>query len=77
MGKKTTEAPAVQGITARSMKRKEKVVLVPSTTTITKTPKGGYMAKGQCDQGTSCCALMSEANALDAIKKGYAKKGWD
>lgn len=76
MAKKVTEEKAVEGITARSMKRKEQVVLVPSKTTITKTSRGGYMAKGECDQGTKCCAIMSEANALNAIKQGWAQKGF-
>jgi molybdopterin biosynthesis enzyme len=43
---------------------------------ITKTSKGGYMAKGKTKEGHSMCAMLSEANALKAIKENVAKKGF-
>jgi predicted nucleic acid binding AN1-type Zn finger protein len=44
---------------------------------VSKTPRGGYMAKGKCpDCGTTMCAMMSEANATKAISKGEAKKAF-
>jgi hypothetical protein len=42
---------------------------------ITKTARGGYMAKGQCpDCPTTMCAMMSEENAKKALESGEAKK---
>lgn len=42
-----------------------------------KTPKGGFMAKGQCpDCGTTMCAMMSKENAEKAMESGEAKKGF-
>jgi hypothetical protein len=44
---------------------------------MTKTSKGGFMAKGKCpDCGTSMCAMMSADNAEKAMKSGDAKKGY-
>jgi hypothetical protein len=44
---------------------------------ITKTAKGGYMAKGKCpDCPTTMCAMMSKDNAEKAIASGEAKKGF-
>ena len=41
---------------------------------ITKTSKGGYMAKGQCSEcNTNMCAMMSKDNADKAIKQGAKK----
>ena len=44
---------------------------------ITKTARGGFMAKGKCPKcGTSMCAMMSEEKALKAVSSNEAKKGW-
>jgi hypothetical protein len=44
---------------------------------ISMTARGGYIAKGACTKcGTTVCAMMSQANADAAIKKGEAKKGY-
>lgn len=43
---------------------------------IVKTARGGYMAKGNCECGCSMCAMMSQANAENAIKSGDAKKAY-
>lgn len=43
---------------------------------VTKTARGGFMAKGKCPScGTVMCAMMSEENAGKAIKAG-AKKAY-
>jgi len=43
---------------------------------ISKTAKGGYMAKGVCAKcGTKMCAMMSKETAEAALKSGEAKKG--
>ena len=43
---------------------------------IVKNAKGGYMAKGVTENGDKLCAMLSEANALQAIKDGVAKKAF-
>ena len=45
---------------------------------ITKTARGGYMAKGTCskDGKTTMCAMMSKDNAEKAIADGEAKKAF-
>jgi len=41
---------------------------------VTKTAKGGYMAKGTCVKcSTKMCAMMSKDNAEQAIKDGVKK----
>ncbi len=41
---------------------------------ITKTAKGGFMAKGKCpDCPTTMCAMMSKENAEKAIEEGAKK----
>lgn len=41
---------------------------------ISMTPKGGFMAKGQCPAcNTTMCAMMSKDNADKAIKSGAKK----
>jgi hypothetical protein len=43
---------------------------------ILKTARGGYMAQGLCSKcGTKMSAMMSEENALKAVKEG-AKKAY-
>ncbi len=44
---------------------------------MTKTSRGGFMAKGQCpDCGTTMCAMMSKDNAEAAMKSGEAEKAF-
>ena len=45
---------------------------------ITKTAKGGFMAKGICSRcnKTTMCAMMSEENAKKAISSGQATKAF-
>jgi uncharacterized Zn finger protein len=41
---------------------------------MTKTSRGGYMAKGKCPEcGTVMCAMMSKENAEKAMKQGVKK----
>lgn len=41
---------------------------------VTKTSRGGFMAKGACpDCGTKMCAMMSKDNAEKAMKDGAKK----
>ena len=41
---------------------------------ISKTQKGGYIAKGVTKDGHKVSLIMSETNALKAIEEGVAKK---
>lgn len=59
---------------AYCMKTKQKEEVVNAE--ITKTERGGYMAKGETKDGYKVCAVLSEANALKAIKDGVAKKAF-
>ena len=44
---------------------------------ITKTSRGGFMAKGKCpDCGTTTCRMLSRENAEKAVQSGEAKKGF-
>jgi hypothetical protein len=43
---------------------------------ISKTAKGGYIAKGNDGKGNTLTALLGEAKALAAIKAGTAKQDW-
>ena len=44
---------------------------------MTKTSRGGFMAKGKCpDCGCNMCAMMSKDNAEAAMKSGEAKKAF-
>ena len=62
-------------ITAYNVKTKEKNVPMQDAV-VSRTAKGGYIAKGHDGKGNKLTALMSEANALAAIKSGAAKPGW-
>ncbi|MEM4331017.1 MAG: hypothetical protein QW273_03360 [Candidatus Pacearchaeota archaeon] len=58
-----------------SVKAKKRVAIKDPV--IVRTAKGGYMAKGSCPEtGIVVCAMLSEEKALEAIKKGEAKKGF-
>jgi hypothetical protein len=44
---------------------------------MTKTSRGGFMAKGKCkDCGCGMCKIMSEADATKAMSSGIAKKAF-
>jgi molybdopterin biosynthesis enzyme len=57
------------------MKTKEKNVPLQEAV-ITKTARGGYMAQGNDGKGNKMVTMLSEANALAAVKDGVATKGW-
>ncbi len=60
-------------IKAYCLKTKEKNVPMQDAV-ISKTAKGGYIAKGHDGKGNKMSAIMGEANALQAIKDGVAKQ---
>ncbi len=62
-------------ITAYNVKTKEKNVPMLDAV-ISKTAKGGYIAKGHDGKGNKLTSLLSEAKALAAIKDGLAKQDW-
>ena len=43
---------------------------------ISRTAKGGYIAKGHDGKGNKLTALLGEEKALAAIKAGLAKQDW-
>ena len=57
------------------MKTKQKNVPMENAV-ITKTARGGYMAQGTDKDGNKMTAMLSKANAEDAIKSGHAKKNY-
>ena len=60
---------------AYCLKLKKKVEMLNAQ--IVKTSKGGFMAQGVSKEGSYKLSLMmSEANALEAIKNGVAKKAF-
>ena len=63
-------------LTAYCMKTKEKNVEMQDAV-ITKTSRGGYMAQGHDGKGNKLTTLLGEAKALEAIKAGIAKQGWE
>ncbi len=60
-------------IKAYCLKTKEKNVPMHDAV-VSKTARGGYIAKGNDGKGNKMSAIMGEANALQAIKDGVAKK---
>lgn len=62
-------------LTAYNVKTKEKNVPIQDAV-ISKTAKGGYIAKGHDGKGSKLTALLGEAKALAAIKAGLAKQDW-
>ena len=55
------------------LKTKEKNVPMQDAV-ISKTSRGGYIAKGNDGKGNKMSAILSETNALQAIKDGVAKQ---
>ncbi|GAB3425135.1 hypothetical protein [Niabella aquatica] len=62
-------------LTAYNVKTKEKNVPIQEAV-ISRTAKGGYIAKGHDGKGNKLTALLGEAKALAAIKAGVAKQDW-
>ncbi|RFM29755.1 hypothetical protein [Deminuibacter soli] len=60
-------------IKAYCLKTKEKDVPMHDAV-VSKTEKGGYIAKGNDGKGNKMSAILSEAKALKAIEDGVAKK---
>jgi hypothetical protein len=60
-------------IKAYCLKTKEKDVPMQNAT-ISKTARGGYIAKGDDGKGNKMSAILSEEKALKAIADGVAKK---
>ncbi|MGF7232906.1 hypothetical protein [Arachidicoccus sp.] len=60
-------------IKAYCLKTKEKNVPMHDAV-ISKTSRGGYIAKGNDGKGNKMSAILSETNALKAIADGAAKK---
>ncbi len=60
-------------IKAYCLKTKEKNVPMQDAV-ISKTSRGGYIAKGNDGKGNKMSAILSETNALQAIKDGVAKQ---
>lgn len=58
---------------AYCLKTKEKDVPMQNAS-ISRTTKGGYIAKGDDGKGNKMSAILGEAKALQAIKDGVAKK---
>ena len=62
-------------ITGYSVKAKKKVEIVDPA--ISKTAKGGFIAKGKCPEtGITVCAMMSKEKAEKAIEDGVATKDY-
>lgn len=59
-------------ITGYSVKAKKKVEIIDPV--ISKTSKGGFIAKGKCPEtGITVCAMMSKENAEKAVAEGAKK----
>jgi len=55
-----------------SVKAKKKVELIDPV--VSKTVKGGFIAKGKCPEtGITVCAMMSKDSAEKAIEEGAKK----
>ncbi|RQO30006.1 hypothetical protein DBR32_13930 [Taibaiella sp. KBW10] len=60
-------------ITAYCLKTKEKNVPMHNAV-VSKTSRGGYIAKGDDGKGNKMSAILGEAKALQAIKDKVAKQ---
>ena len=67
--------PIIASSLQNALKTKEKKVPMHEAV-VSKTAKGGYIAKGNDGKGNNMSAILSEANALKAIADGVAKKGF-
>lgn len=66
---------SVATLTAYNVKTKEKNVPIQDAV-ISRTARGGYIAKGHDGKGNKLTALLGEEKALAAIKAGTAKQDW-
>jgi hypothetical protein len=66
---------AKEALIGYSMKDKKKMPF-KGTPEITKNSNGGYMAKGETEDGNKMCVTISKENALKAIENGQASKGF-
>ncbi|ODT35218.1 MAG: hypothetical protein BGN92_00950 [Sphingobacteriales bacterium 41-5] len=62
-------------LTAYNVKTKEKNVPIQDAV-VSRTARGGYIAKGHDGKGNKLTALLGEEKALAAIKAGNAKQDW-
>jgi len=62
-------------LTAYNVKTKEKNVPIQDAV-VSRTAKGGYIAKGHDGKGNKLTSLLGEEKALAAIKAGLAKQDW-
>ncbi|HTO15313.1 MAG TPA: hypothetical protein VLZ83_06065 [Edaphocola sp.] len=60
-------------LTAYCLKTKEKNVPMHNAV-ISKTSRGGFIAKGEDESGNKMSAILGEAKALQAIKDKVAKQ---
>ncbi len=63
-------------LTAYNVRTKEKGVTIQDAV-ITKTAKGAYMVQGHDGKGNKLTTLCNGQKAMDAIKAGIAKQGWE
>ncbi len=63
-------------LTAYNVKTKEKNVPIQDAV-VTKTAKGAYMVQGHDGKGNKLTTLCNAEKALNAIKAGVAKQGWE
>jgi len=61
-----------QKLIAYCLKTKQKEEMLEAK--ISKTKRGGYIAKGVTAKGDKVSLIMSESNAQNAINEGIAKK---
>lgn len=73
MGKAVTKDDG-KSIMAYNVKAKEKQKMFDAV--ITKTERGGYIAKGNNGDEAKLTAILSKDNAEKFVKLGAAKKGW-
>ena len=62
-------------LTAYNVKTKEKNVPIQDAV-VSRTARGGYIAKGHDGKGNMLTALLGQDKALAAIKAGVAKQDW-
>lgn len=62
-------------LTAYNVKTKEKNVPIQDAV-VSRTARGGYIAKGHDGKGNKLTALLGQDKALAAIKAGVAKQDW-
>jgi hypothetical protein len=63
-------------LTAYDVRTKEKNVPIENAV-ITKTARGAYMAQGNAKNGNKLTTLINETRAMEALRQGVAKCGWD